>query len=56
MSCLSLGDFPDPGIELTSPAFLELQVDFLPLKYQLSLLLYDNNILSQSTNYFSKDN
>ena len=36
LPCPPLGDLPDPGIKLTSPASPTLQADSLPLSHQLS--------------------
>ena len=37
LPCLPLGDLPDPGIELMSPAAPALQAECLPLSHQGSL-------------------
>ena len=55
LPCPSLGDLPDPGIEPTSPASPELQVDSLLLSYQGSLCTYvkhTNNIVQWAPYYF----
>ena len=40
LPCLSPGDLPDPGIELSSPA---LQVDSYPTWEAQQIYLYDHN-------------